>query len=71
MRLRRTVSSLGPVGAFAVAALAILLATGCGDAAGGSGDQTSKYTETSMATQLPPLDLEAPAEYQTATFAFG
>jgi hypothetical protein len=45
---------------------------GCsGDEREGSLSIDQAGTQTSTTPRLPPLDLRAPAEFQTASFAFG
>ena len=41
-----------------------VLAVGCGDSA-------SSASEVLEPRDLPPIDLQAPLDFQTATFAFG
>jgi hypothetical protein len=68
--LRLTVIALG-VGVGLAASLAVMVG-GCAD--GGQmvgGPAASLDTRVGAQPQLPPLDLEAPRDFQTASFAFG
>ena len=75
MRPHHKTRGLGPTAPRVSGALVLvtLLLIGCSTGAAGnsSTSQASANTEATMAIQPPPIDREAPAEYQTATFAFG
>ena len=73
MRLRDMLRSVGLAGAVIGlgAGLAVQVGGCAGDPERGVGPTTASSTQVSALPRLPSLDLAAPREYQTASFAFG
>jgi hypothetical protein len=73
MRLRHMLRSVGLVGAVIGlgAGLAVHVGGCAGDPARGGGPTATSGTQVSALPRLPSVDLAAPSQYQTASFAFG
>jgi hypothetical protein len=73
MRLRGLLGSAGITAAFVGAGILLALGVGaCGeDQEAGMEPAASQTQQTAARRQLPSIDLNAPREFQTATFAFG
>jgi hypothetical protein len=73
MGLREVWRSVGVVGAVIGLGASLAVYTGgcAGDAKRADAPTPASGTQASALARVPSLDLEAPSEYQTASFAFG
>ncbi len=73
MRLGEVFRSVGLVAvALGLGAILATMVVGCADSAErGAGPGASEGRQATGQLQLPSLDLDAPLDFQTASFAFG